>query len=54
MSGCIPGERLIPLPERQVGVQDHRAPLVTFSDDLEEQLGFFQTERQITYFIDDK
>ena len=27
----------IPLPERQVESQDHRAPLVTFSDDLEEQ-----------------
>ena len=51
---CITGERLIPLPERQVGGQDHRALLVTFGDDTEEQLGFLLTERQITYFIDDK
>ncbi len=34
--------------------QDHCALFVTFSDDLEEQLCVFLTERQIAYFINDE
>ncbi|RZA99559.1 hypothetical protein EVY01_24990, partial [Escherichia coli] len=32
---------MIPLPERQIGCQDHCALFVTFSNDLEEQFCFF-------------
>ncbi|AEG95481.1 hypothetical protein EAE_02730 [Klebsiella aerogenes KCTC 2190] len=42
------------MPERQFGGQDHRALLVRFGYDQEEQLGFLLAERQITYFIYDE
>ncbi|END77632.1 hypothetical protein ECP02994832_3590 [Escherichia coli P0299483.2] len=45
---------MIPLPERQIGCQDHCALFVTFSNDLEEQFCLFLTERQIAYFINDE
>ena len=46
-------ERLIPLPERQIGCQDLLRLFVTFSNDLKNSL-LLPTERQITCFINDE
>ena len=47
-------EGLIPTAERQVRGQDHRAFLVAFCRDLEEEVCLFPSERQVSDLVDDQ
>ena len=50
----VTGKGLIPRPEGQVRGQDHRAFLIALGHDLEEQIGLFACQRQITDLVDDQ
>lgn len=50
----VAAEGGVPLRERQVARQDHRATLVALGDDLEEVAGLVAGQRQIADLVDDE